>query len=410
MKILTTTVKISNYLETVLFAHLSELKKNLEQGDLHQFEGQLSIHLRDLGNYISEHLLKATAKELAPKLKAQAKQSGGRKIVDRKLSIRLASGHKIKVVSPYVKQPKEGWEGSRHLLARYWGVLGNASPGLYDKVGYLSALGPSYDVAHQTLNKFGVQIGLSAVRQLNNHLADYIYQQGEAKFVLHPQETLANKRVLIAIDGGRTRLRAYTGQMAASGYETFKTPWCEPKLFVIDVLDQNGRPDRYELPIYGTRFNKSQIYDLLKTYLKRLQIDQAEHIQIIGDGAPWIWNRLGPLLLELNVKPQRITQTLDYYHASQYVHHLVEKLPRRINKQQRKCYLNQFKEWLWQGQCQRIVATCKSLLIRTNKKTRQALNYLTKHQDKTQYFEYEKNKLMYGSGIVESAIRRIINL
>ena len=38
------------------------------------------------------------------------------------------------------------------------------------------------------------------------------------------------------------------------------------------------------------------------------------------------------------------------------------------------------------------------------------MNYLEKHNDKTQYADYQKNKLMCGSGIIESAIRRIINL
>ena len=33
-----------------------------------------------------------------------------------------------------------------------------------------------------------------------------------------------------------------------------------------------------------------------------------------------------------------------------------------------------------------------------------------KHQNKTQYADYQKNKLMCGSGIIESGIRRMINL
>ena len=37
-------------------------------------------------------------------------------------------------------------------------------------------------------------------------------------------------------------------------------------------------------------------------------------------------------------------------------------------------------------------------------------NYLDKHQSKTQYADYQNNKLMCGSGIIESGIRRIVNL
>ena len=84
--------------------------------------------------------------------------------------------------------------------------------------------------------------------------------------------------------------------------------------------------------------------------MKQLKIDQAKQVQIIADGAPWIWNHIQPMLLDLNVKADRITQTLDYYHAIGYVHKLIEQMPKRINKRQRKCYLDQFKEWLWQGE------------------------------------------------------------
>lgn len=410
MEILTTQVKISNSLESGLFSQISSLKELLNRGNLYEFEAHLGSCLTDIQNQISQLLMEEVATQLQESLIEQARQQGGRKVEIRPLSIRLVSGYCIKVPSPYVKQPKAGWTGCRHMLARHWGVLGGASPGLYDKVSYCAALGPSYELAHQTLSKFGVQLCLSSVRQLTNQIADYCYEQGEENLMLFGGETLANKRVVISLDGGRTRTRYYTGQFTDSGYEQYQTPWCEPKLFVIDVLDQSGQPDRLELPLYGGRFEQDDLFDLLKSYLKRLKIDQADQVQIIGDGAPWIWNHVHPLLIGLNVKPQRIIQTLDYYHASKYVYQLVEQMPRRIKPRQRKCYLAQFKEWLWQGNSQLIVEQCQKIYRRTSEEVKRWINYLAKHQDKTQYAVFEQDKLMCGSGIIESAIRRIINL
>lgn len=54
--------------------------------------------------------------------------------------------------------------------------------------------------------------------------------------------------------------------------------------------------------------------------------------------------------------------------------------------------------------------TCKEIYKRPSKIIKRWLNYLNKHNNKTQYVDYQEDKLMCGSGIVESAIRRVINL
>ncbi len=100
----------------------------------------------------------------------------------------------------------------------------------------------------------------------------------------------------------------------------------EPKLFVIDVLDENGRPDQQELPIYGCQFNEEDVLHLLERYLIKLDIKRAKHVQLVADGAPWIWNRVPKLLRNVGVRENQLTQTLDFYHATQYI-----GLPQKVN-------------------------------------------------------------------------------
>lgn len=199
---------------------------------------------------------------------------------------RIASGKEIEVPSPYVKAIGKEWEGSRHLLSKHWGIMGGASPGLYDKVGYCSAVGPSYNVAHQTLGKFDVTLSKSSVRAINNRLASRCSEAGEENLMLTEDESLKDKRVVISLDGGRTRSRVYNGKINAWGNGKYDTDWIEPKLFVIDVLDDQGQPDRYREPIYGSRFAESDVIKLLERYLRRLEINKAKQIQILADGAP----------------------------------------------------------------------------------------------------------------------------
>ena len=53
---------------------------------------------------------------------------------------------------------------------------------------------------------------------------------------------------------------------------------------------------------------------------------------------------------------------------------------------------------------------CRGIYKRPNKLVERWLTYFEKHQEKTQYADYQKRKLLCGSGLVESGIRRIINL
>lgn len=404
--------KISKFLEKTIVARLRDLCEPLLKGQLSRYEALLSELLQSAFNYISDLLLPSIADQLQSVLVAKGRQLGGRKLELRPLKLSLCTGHQIEVPSPYVRQlPKDKpWSGSRHMLSRHWHIIGGASPSLYSKVGYCAALGPSYELAHQTLEMFGINKPTSGVRDLTNHLAQYCHDYGEDQLMLSAEESLAGKKVVISLDGGRTRTRTYNGACNQAGNATYDTNWNEPKLFVIDIMGDNGQVDRRELPIYGCRFGQEDILKLLEAYLTELDIAQAEQVQVLADGAPWIWNEVPPMLLRLGLDQERIVQTLDYYHASQYLHRLVEHMPKRVGKYERKAYLSQFKYWLWQGTSDLIVTKCREIYKRPGQLVNRWINYLDKHQDKTQYTDYEQSNLMCGSGIVESGIRRIINL
>lgn len=410
MSHLTTSSKIMEFVDKTLNKELETWQELLVSGDLLSYEQSLSKCMNEVYNIISDELLPAASLEVAEQLKEKGRSDGGRKIEMRPYTFRLGTGKQIEVPSPYVKQADTGWSGPRHLICSHWKITGGASPALYDKVGYCAVLTPSYEVAYQTLDKFGVSICQTSVRDISNELANRCFKAGEENLIIRLRENLAGMRVVISLDGGRTRSRVYTGKLNAAGNSTYETDWIEPKLFVIDVLDEEGRPDRYKLPIYGSRFSESDVLDLLERYLKRLGIETAKEVQILADGAPWIWNQIKDLLIRMGVESDRIVETLDYYHASQYVHDLVKEMPKRITERQRKEYLKEFKNWLWEGQSDQIVKKCHEVYKRPGQMITRWISYLEKHQKRMQYAEYERNKLMCGSGIIESGIRRIINL
>ncbi len=241
-------------------------------------------------------------------------------------------------------------------------------------------------------------------------MAAQCVKRGEVDLILEANETLAGKRVLISTDGGRSRVREYNGLFGDNGWDRFDAPYREPKLFVIEVLDEHGRLCTHHLPIYGCRFGKEDHLELLRQYLKRLNIDQAAEVQMVADGAAWIWNDVPKLLQELGVASDRVTLTLDYYHAAQHLNTLMECLPKRIGKKRRSRIVRRCKDWLWQGKADHIVRFFQRISKRVSKAARTEINYFTTHKNHTQYAEYERTNLVCGSGVIESAIRRVVNL
>ncbi len=228
-------------------------------------------------------------------------------------------------------------------------------------------------------------------------------------------ETLAGKEVSISTDGGRSRIREDKETFnEAETHRLYDTPWREPKLFVIHILDkETGKQSKTELPIYDCTLGEkgdNKHFDLLSEYLKKLEIDKAEKVQFVADGAAWIWNRARPMLEQLGVKPENIIETLDYYHATEHLSVMVKSLPKRITKEQKAELLIELKKLLWEGKISEMINKIKTVVKRTNKDIRREFKYFTKHIERCRYSYFKENKFLCGSGMVESAIRRVINL
>lgn len=95
--------------------------------------------------------------------------------------------------------------------------------------------------------------------------------------------------------------------------------------------------------------------------MNKLKIKDAQIVQVIGDGAPWIWNNVTKILNRLGLDKNKIVETLDYYHSSGYVHDIIDHMPNRVTSDERKGYLKQFKDLLWNGKSDEIVKQCRQI-------------------------------------------------
>ncbi len=351
MKNVTATGKIINFAKELFACRLPEWVATLTEGDLLATEREVYQAASRLFDEVVRLCLSASALQVCKSAKESQKN-----LVLRSHKIKLRTGHCVEVEGLYRKRSAaRGDDRSRHLLESHWGVIEGAGPGLYDVATHAAMVAPSYDQAQCLLVRHGVDVSVSGVRRLTNRVADRCSNLGEANLLLESGESLAGKRVLISSDGGRSRTRDYRTRGDENTPARYDTPWKEPKLFVIEVLDERGRLCTHHLPSYGCRFTDEDHLALLEEYLTRLNIAEAEEVQLVADGATWIWNRVPDLLRRLGVARHRTTETLDYYHAVEHLHRLFDHLPRRIGKKHRSRLWKRCKQWLWSGKADHIL-------------------------------------------------------
>ncbi len=378
----------------------------LLKGNLYEFEQKLHQILFSLYDKICEEVisLAGAASEFVTAQKIKAEELGLKKLEFRKANLQLRTGTKIRYDSLYAKKVPEDYGGSRHLSSLIWQSNSSCSP-MYKSLSCLfSVLCPSFEVSKSLLNYQDISANFDRIRQLSLTLADECMENREA-IQLEEGETLAGKRVVIAMDGGRTRTRVYEDKKVGRA-EKFDTPWREPKLFVITTLDENGKANKTEKPIYDGTFGDDEVFKLLGKYLKNLEIEKAESVQFLADGAPWIWNRVKPILSRLGVAETKIIETLDYYHAMEHLNDMKVY----FDKDKEVSHFEKLKEELWQGNFGEMTRLIKEGITGVVLKEFNPFNYFRKQQNRIDYQSLKADNRPCGSGIIESGIRRIINL
>ncbi len=409
----------------------SELLKKLEDGDFSSFEKELKESCDEFTNELTQSMLEEAIN--SPELEKKARQVAAVKHLQlRKTSVEIYiwTGSKIRIPS-YYGSPKPNYTKKKkrrrrkcgpngtgyQVLLYYWGFVGKASPGCYSLLGLLSVICPSFDLAVKVLEQQGIKINSKTVRRIALELGKKSMKY-RVLLNLKQGENLGGKRVIISVDGGRTRIRKLKKPIEQQPdkepikYSKFDTPWKEPKLLVIEELQRDGCINKKSFPIYDTVVGSANaVFSLLTNYLKQLNLKAADLVLFIGDGAKWIWNRTQKMFKALGLKASQYIEAIDYYHAVQQLYKVVEALPAKNLKQLDKSSLIQeLKKQLWNGQIAQLSKRVKQLGKGNLPKVNSLLNYFCKRAKLFNYSRLKELNLPCGSGIVESAIRRIINL
>ena len=224
-------------------------------------------------------------------------------------------------------------------------------------------------------------------------------------------DRVTGKRVVVSLDGGRVRVRRKKrGPKTKKGRNRFHTDWKEPKLLILYVVGDDGRPSQTWAPIIdGTLRGPEAVFALLLSYARQIGLNAADKVLFIADGAPWIWRRLQRLIAALGLSPTQVLGLIDFYHAAKQLSDAVKL--RRWSATQRTRWLNRTRGLLKRARVDEVITALRELCRgRTAGKIRTHLNYFLKNRHRFAYTTMVGLGLPRGSGAVESAIRRVINL
>lgn len=331
----------------------------------------------------------------------------------RSTTVQVQNGHRISYKSYYARCRSGNICG--HLSRRYWNIEQGASLAYRSILSAFSVVSISFAVGLSLLTLVSIKSNKTRMRDLSISLAQSSLEQGD-RILLEEEESLWGKRVVIGLDGGRSRMRENTGKRNKRGNRCYHTPWREPKVMVIQLLDEDGNLERkFHLPLYlATMSSMKKAVERLGKLLEKLDIQKAEHIQFIADGAQSIWSNIMKLFRKLGLNFSKVTMTLDYYHAVQHLNTLIGFLPKQADEKAQLIVLKTYKQWLWKGKINELITDFKQRMrkikVKLSKEMKRELKYFRKHRHRMNYSLYKRRKLLCGSGLVESTVRRVVNL
>jgi hypothetical protein len=319
------------------------------------------------------------------------------------------------------------------LMARYWcrsqaradkgkgsyfglvllGVCDRTTPALASEVAQLAAALASFEDARARLRQMGVNMSIRRIANVAYHFAQRARSRQELEG-MGIEGSLAGKRVVISTDGGRLRVRRNKrGQRTKKGRSRYHTDWREPKLLVIYVVNEKGRIAQEFAPVIdGTLQGPDEVFRLMEFYLRQLGIDQAAEVLFIADGAKWIWQRVTQLWKRLGLVGVRCRELVDFYHVVEHVYALAA-----LNTTWRASYRKQWaarqRGRLWRGELKAFTDDVERLCQgKRGKGWARERDYLLRNArtGRLDYAKARRAKMPIGSGTMESAIRRVVNL
>lgn len=219
------------------------------------------------------------------------------------------------------------------------------------------------------------------------------------------------QRLYGSIDAAKARIEPRCPEEKAQREEAFRDlkVGCWYELEAVPAAQRSHRQrDKYDREQQVFRAKKLRYYCDLEEAKQfgqlvwatgcRVLADFAPELIFVCDGAVWIWN------LVKQYYPQAV-QIVDWYHATEHL----EKIAAIAFPQaeERRDWLVDIKEALWQGQVQEVVRACQQL-VPEHPKVEPEIAYFVNNEHRMDYARFRAAGYAIGSGTIESACKQIV--
>ena len=396
-------------------------------------ELEVAKRCRELADEISESILRDIAADplfemevsVAARQGGQLRQGGRRDV-----TVTLLGGSQVRIPNleylkrntrrrkpgrPRTKRGKGG-TGLYPCLAAL-GICFGVTPALAGEICAQVADSDSVRSGRSALGRRDIDLGHKQTLRIVNAFSGRAVAQRQAWLEQARQSRPAKSlvkgmRVVVATDGGRLRERLYKGgRRRANGHRSYDAPWREPKLLIIYLINNQGKVIHQFRPVLdGTMGDCDEIFPMLTGYLRALGVDEARQLIIMGDGAKWIWERVDKLVEAVGIARNRAVEVVDWYHATEKLNEIAA-IPSNWSKSDKKKWYRRAEKLLYDGNIEDLVAHIDELAVgRRAKQVRSHQPYFRRNKERMQYRSFAARHIPRGSGAIESAMRRVINL
>jgi hypothetical protein len=386
---------------------------------------------RELAAEITQEVVQRVCDD--PDRRVRAMQNLGERAAERGIELRVQrvrettfrtlSGRTISVKAQYAATKPLG--GGPRLETRgaqgtgvypvldQLGVADHSTPALRLQISHAVCEANSVASARDLLAIGGVEVDHKAALRLTYAVADVALESRRRAMAEMPVRTgdWAGRRVVATVDGGRVLVRRrVAGRPRRGGRKRFVAEWREPKVVTIYVIGEDGKRDRSVAPVIdGTLEDADAVFDLLAYHLLRLGAKEAAEVTLVGDGAPWIWNRAEWLREQLGLPADRFHEIVDYFHAVERIGDVV-KAQGRWSDDQRLSWMTEVKRRLKAGRIEGVELALAELRYPSKEAKETEMAYWSRNRDRLRYGDFQQRGLPIGSGAVESSVRRVVNL
>ena len=219
------------------------------------------------------------------------------------------------------------------------------------------------------------------------------------------------RTAVIGIDAGKVATRA-NERVTEAGKKKYDRAYRDSKVATVSALevDKEGTVHCTKTTCVTGIEHADEFFPRIEVELSRRSEQVAALVLVIlGDGASWIWERVGTLA----ESGQKVWQILDFWHACEHLGKIGKVLYGEGSEQFKRA----FKRWrslLRQGCVAAVIKELQELHASGRYSQQQCyelqgeINYFTTNQERMDYPLYRSCGLPIGSGVVEGACKNVV--